>query len=156
MLQEAQLFNWLKKNKSIEPTMAQPERGETAPFEILLPDDLMNSGVPDLRIASKFLALLVESELPMQHLEIHHDMPLVNSPYQPIKQFLSTINGAKQLQKFLEQVEFMLFKARNPSAKGSLCCLINGVFTEFEISERAKNATINWCISRCISQKHNK
>jgi hypothetical protein len=114
MLQEAQLFNWLKKNKSIEPTMAQPERGETAPFEILLPDDLMNSGVPDLRIASKFLALLVESELPMQHLEIHHDMPLVNSPYQPIKQFLSTINGAKQLQKFLEQVEFMLFKARNP------------------------------------------
>ena len=146
------MFNWLKKNKPTEPPKMQPERGETAPFEILLPDELMDSGVPDLRMASKFLALLVESELPLQHLEVQYGMPLVNSPYQPIKQFLTTVNGAKQLQKFLEQVEIMLFKARNPSAKGSLCCLVNGVFTEFEISERAQNATINWRISRCISQ----
>jgi hypothetical protein len=132
--------------------MAQTEGGATTPFEILLPEDLMKSGVPDLRMASKFLALLAESQLPSQHLEVFDGMPLVNSPYQPIKQFLTTVNGAKQLKNFLAQVELMLFKARSPSAKGSLCCLVNGSFTEFELSERAKNAAINWQITRHAGQ----
>jgi len=153
MLQEADLFDWLKKKKANEPTMMQPARGEAPPFEILLPDELMNSDIPDLRMASKFLALLVESPLPLQHLEIFAEIPLVSSPSQPIKQFITTVNGAKQLNKFLAQVELMLFTAKNSSAKGSLCCLVNGVFTEFEISERVNNATINWCISRCINQR---
>jgi hypothetical protein len=144
------LFSWLKKNKPIEP-MAQSDRGATPALEILLPEELMKSGVPELRMASKFLALLAESQLPLQHLEIFDGMPLVNSPYQPIKQFLTTVNGAKQLKTFLAQVELMLFKARSPNAKGSLCCIVNGSYTEFELAVRAQNATINWQITRHVS-----
>ena len=144
------MFSWLKKNKPIEPT-AQAERGATASLEILLPEELMKSGVPDLRMASKFLALLAESKLSSQHLEVFDSTHLVNSPYQPIKQFLTTVNGAKQLKTFLAQVELMLFKARNPNAKGSLCCVVNGSYTEFELAVRAQNATINWQITRHVS-----
>lgn len=143
------MLSWLKRSKSIEPTeMKKPT--ETAPFEILLPEEVMRNGVPDLRIASKFLALLVESNLPDQHLEIFDGMPLVNSPSQPVKHFLTVVNGAKQLKVFLAQVEAMLFHGEGQASKGSLCCLVNGIFTEFEIAERGRNATINWQITRHI------
>lgn len=143
------MLSWLKRSKSAESTkMAKPI--ETSPFEILLPEELMKNGVPDLRIASKFLALLVESNLPTQHLEVFDGMPLVNSPSELVKQFLTVVNGAKQLKVFSAQVEAMLFRAENQPSMGSLCCLVNGVFTEFEITERGRNAAINWQINRHI------
>ena len=118
------------------------------PLEIMLPDVLVQRGVPDIRIASKFLALLVESNLTRQHLEVFEGMPLVNSPSPAIKQFLTTVNGARQLDAFVEQVKCMLFPARTDSSMGSLCCVVAGVFTEFELTECGRNAMINWDIAR--------
>lgn len=119
----------------------------TPPFEILLPEALLQGGVPDLRIASKFLALLAESGNEIQHLEVFAGMPLVNSPVPAIKQFLTVVNGARQLDAFTSQVSSMLFPGQ-PGSKGSLYCVVAGTFTEFEISERGKNAAINWQIVR--------
>ncbi|MCQ4271974.1 hypothetical protein NA655_13185 [Pseudomonas kuykendallii] len=119
----------------------------TPPFEILLPEALLQDGVPDLRIASKFLALLAESGNEVQHLEVFAGMPLVNSPVPAIKQFLAVVNGARQLDAFISQVSAMLFPGRAGS-KGSLCCVVAGAFTEFEITESGKNAAINWQIVR--------
>lgn len=120
---------------------------DTPPFEILLPEALLQAGVPDLRIASKFLALLVESGHEVQHLEVFAGMPLVNSPIPAIKQFLTLVNGARQLDAFISQVSAMLFPGQ-PGSKGSLCCVVAGAFTEFEITERGKNAAINWQVVR--------
>lgn len=116
-------------------------------FEILLPEELLRDGVPELRIASKFVALLAESNQEVQHLEVFAGLPLVNSPVVPIKQFLTFVIGAGQLDAFIAQVSAMLFAAQSGS-KGSLCCVVAGAFTEFEITERGKNATINWQIVR--------
>jgi hypothetical protein len=117
------------------------------PLEILLPEVFLQSGVPDLRLASKFLALLADSHNEVQHLEVFAGMPLVNSPVPPIKQFLTAVNGARQLDTFTTQVLAMLFPGQSGS-KGSLCCVVAGIFTEFEITERGKNAAINWQIVR--------
>ena len=122
----------------------------TSPFEILLPERLVQGGVPDLRIASKFLLLLAESGLQTQHLEVFAGMPLVNSPSPGIKQFLTVVNGAKQLDTLLSQVNAMLFPGSSANSKGSLCCVVGGVFTEFEISMRGANAAINWQIVRHV------
>jgi hypothetical protein len=117
-------------------------------FEILLPEALIKGGVPDLRIGSKFLSLLAESGLQSQHLEVFGEMRLVNSPSRDIKEFLTLVNGARQLDAFLAQVRAMSFPGRSSKAIGSLCCVVSGAFTEFEICERGANATINWQIVR--------
>ena len=119
-----------------------------SPFEILLPESLVQSGVPDLRVASKFLSLLATSGLQTQTLEVFPGMPLVNSQSPHIKQFLTVVNGARQLDSFLAQLHAMLFPGRTSGSKGSLCCLVDGIFTEFEISVRGKNTPINWQITR--------
>jgi hypothetical protein len=142
------LFSWLKKTSEGPP---QPQESAN-PFEILLPEAIMAKEIPDLRIASKFLALLAESQMPSQHLEVFDGMPLVNSPYPPIKQFITTVNGAKQLKSFVDQVNSMLFQANQSDSIGSLCCLVQGVFTEFQITPRGKNAMINWQINRHVRQ----
>lgn len=116
-------------------------------FEILLPEELLKEGVPDLRLGSKFLALLAESNEEVQHLEVFAGMHFVNSPVAAIKQFLTMVNGARQLDAFIAQIETMLFPAQSGS-KGSLRCVVAGAFTEFEIIERGQNATINWQIFR--------
>ena len=92
--------------------------------------------------------LLAESSLQYQHLEVFAGMPLVNSPSAGIKQFLTVVNGARQLDTFLAQLSVMLFPGRSSESKGLLCCVVDGVFTEFEITPRATNAAINWQIQR--------
>jgi hypothetical protein len=139
---------WFKKNSVISDGGKSGVPKSPLPLEILLPEELVATGTPDLRIASKFLSLLVESKLPSQHLEAFDGLPVVNSQYQPIKQFITTVNGAKQLNSLIAQVKVMLFHSNVEGAMGSLCCLVNGVFTEFVISQRAQNAAVNWEITR--------
>lgn len=148
------MFDWLKKSKPTESKASDQQKQkpeQTSPFEILLPEELLREGVPDLKIASRFLGLLAESGLESQQLEVFEKMPLVNSPYPPIKQFITTVNGARQLHNFIGQVEAMMFRGRNPQALGSLCCVVGGRFTEFEIVVRAKNTSVNWQITRRVA-----
>jgi hypothetical protein len=116
------LFSWNKKT-SEEP---QAPQESAIPFEILLPEALMTKEIPDWRIASKLLALLAESQMPSQHLEVFEGMPVVNAPYPLIKQFITTVNGARQLKSFVDQANSMLFQANQVDAIGSLCCLVQG------------------------------
>ena len=123
------------------------------PFEVLLPEALMQGGVPELRLAARFLSLLAESGLQSQDLEVSPGVfllktALVNSPAPGIKKFLKVVSGAKQLDAFADQVNTMLFPNGSVGSKGSLCCTIQGIFTEFQISERGGDAQINWQIVR--------
>jgi hypothetical protein len=150
------VFNWFKRKKETpvsaqeakihwqNQSSAQPQNK----FEIFLPENLQKEGSHDLQIASKFLSLLAESNLESQKLEIFSEMRLVSTPSNAIKNFLTTVNGAKQLDNFVHQVEKMLFPGTLSGSKGVLCCLVNGNFTMFEITEVKGKATIAWQIVR--------
>lgn len=118
------------------------------PLEILLPDTLLQGDPPDLRVASAFLSLLAGSDAETSRLEIDPHSRFVGTPIPALKQFLSQVNGARQLDTFVAQVRRMLFPSRSPGALGSLRCVIGGSLTEFEISERRGRSAVDWQIVR--------
>ncbi len=117
-------------------------------IEILLPDRLSQGQPYDVRVASAFLSLLAASDAETSRLEIDPHSRFVGTPIPALKHFFSQVNGASQLGIFVTQVKLMLFPARSPGAMGSLRCVIGGLLTEFEISERRGKSAVDWQIVR--------
>lgn len=114
------------------------------PFEILLPEELTGTGTPDLRIGSKVLDLLRSSTSEVQTLEVFEEMRLVNSNNAQLKQFVSLLNGAKQLSVLKSQIGIMAFAPVLPNSIGILCCLVSGVLHKFHIYDLGGKASLNY------------
>lgn len=125
------MLKWFKK-KSVESKNQEFKDWGSNPFEILLPEHLANVQV-DLRMASKFLDLLRNSDEKVQSIEVTGVKHLVLSNNAPVRDFMTMVNGAKQFHVFMEQLKKMLFQPRDPNDLGQLCCLVEGKMVEFSV-----------------------
>ncbi|EOV5436680.1 TPA: hypothetical protein NJ621_004657 [Vibrio parahaemolyticus] len=124
-----------------------------SPFEILLPEEKLKEGTPDLRIGSKVLDLLRLSNAEVQTLEMFEGMPVVNSNNQQLKDFAYVVNGAKQTTALKSQIEFMSYPPKKQGSIGILCYLVNGTLHEFHITNLGGGATLNYQFSKVAYQK---
>ncbi|ENM5883536.1 hypothetical protein [Vibrio metoecus] len=145
------MFGLFKKKPKYEIKKGLSEA--FSPFEILLPEEKLKGGTPDLRIGSKVLDLLRLSNIEVQTLEMFEGMPLVNSNNQQLKDFASVVNGAKQTTALKSQIEFMSYPPKKQGSIGILCCLVNGTLHEFHITNLGGSATLNYQFSKVVYQK---
>ncbi len=124
-----------------------------SPFEILLPEELAKGEKPDLRMGSKTLDLLRLNSSEIQTLEVFEGMPVVNSNNPQLKQFIISVNGAKQTSTLKSQLNLMSFPPKDNKSLGILCCLVNGVLHEFHIYNRGGGATINFQFNQVVHKK---
>jgi hypothetical protein len=117
------------------------------PFEILLPEALAATQ-PDLRIASTFLDLARRSSEAIQSVDVTGVKHLVLSNNPELRDFLTMVNGARQMDALVFQAKSMLFPSTYPGALGQLSCLIEGDLVSFAIVETSPGPRLRWEIHR--------
>lgn len=145
------MFGLFKKKD--KPEIKRGTETPAAPFEILLPQELTQGQVPDLRIGSKVLDILRKSSNDVQILEVFEDMPVVDSNNAQLKEFANIVNGAKQTSVLKEQIDLMCFAPKQSGSIGVLCCLVNGDLHEFHVANRGGGATLNYQFTKVVHAK---
>ena len=101
------MFGLFKKKS--KPEIKRGTEAPVAPFEILLPEELTQGQIPDLRIGSKVLDILRANSNDVQTLEVFEGMPVGENMGQAVSRESpgsAMFNGTEFTQYFNYAIKF--------------------------------------------------
>ena len=125
---------------------ATPERSPPQ-FEILFPDERPPSEEP--KMAARMLSFLFLAPEHITTFEIQgRSVACSNSS---LKEFLTLVAGAKQVDKFMAHCNSLMFQSPVPGALGRLCCIDHASrLHEFTVFQVVPLPRVSWKIRRQV------
>jgi len=126
---------------SAAPAKAPPQ------FEVLIPQERPPQEEP--KMAARMLSFLFLAPEDITTFEFQgRGVACSNSG---LKEFLTLVAGAKQLEKFMAHCTSMMFQSETPGALGRLCCMdAASRLHEFTVFQVAPPPSVSWKIRRQI------
>lgn len=114
-------------------------------FEVLIPEERQLSEEP--KMAARMLSFLFAAPEDITTFEFRgRSVACSNSG---LKEFLTLVAGAKQLDKFMSRCNSMMFRSPVPGALGRLCCVDHASrLHEFTVFQVAPPPGVSWKIRR--------